>query len=303
MSKVYVFTAHGGPETQRLMEREVPEPGPGEIAVEVRAAGVNPADIKRREGAFGTRDSLPVAMGLEAAGIVTKLGPDVAGFAVGDAVLGAPARGLGAFAEHTVLRAADAVVKPEEVSFTDAATVPIAGTTAYDLTHQVELEPGQSLLVLGAGGGIGLMALQIAKVHGFPAIGVASGSKRELVESTGATFVRSGDGAAERVREVAPGGVDLLVDLVGGEALRAIAPAAKEPSRIVSAADAVTAAELGGAGRVRQPDAMEKMAGVVAHGLVDPHVVATFPLERAGEAVAAVESGHAGGKVVVVPGD
>ena len=193
------------------------------------------------------------------------------------------------------------MAKPEEISFVDAATIPVAGTTAYDLTHQVEIGAGQILLVLGAGGGVGLMALQIAKVHEFRAIGVASESKRALVEATGATFVPSGDGVADRVRALAPEGVDLLADLVGGQALRELAPLAKDPAVIVSAADAETAAELGGAGRERFEGVLGKITEVVQHGLVDPHVEATFPLARAAEALAAVESGHARGKIVIVP--
>ncbi|MGO1226720.1 MAG: NADP-dependent oxidoreductase [Brachybacterium sp.] len=301
MSKVFVFTTYGGPEGQQLTEREAPAPRAGEIAIEVRAAGVNPADWKRREGVFGTRGRLPVAMGLEAAGIVTAVGEGTRDFAVGDEVLGAPARGLGAFAEHTVLDASATVVKPEEISFTDAAAIPVAGTTAYDLTHQVEIEAGQTLLVLGAGGGVGRMALQIAKVHELKAIGVASESKRELVEATGATFVPSGEGVAARVRALAPGGVDVLADLVGGDALRELAPLAKDPSVIVSAADGTTAVELGGGGRERSEGVLGKITGVVQYGLVDPHVVETFPLSQAAEALALVESGHAHGKIVIVP--
>ncbi len=301
MSKVFTFTTYGGPDGQQLTEREAPVPGPGEIAVEVRAAGVNPADAKRREGAFGTKGKPPVAMGLEASGVVTAVGEGVEDFNIGDEVLGAPARGLGAFAEHTVLKASQSVVKPEEISFEVAATIPVAGTTAYDLTHQVEIEAGQTLLVLGAGGGVGLMALQIAKVHEFKAIGVASESKRELVESTGATFVASGDGVADRVVDLAADGVDLLADLVGGDALRELAPLAKRPSAIVSAADAETASELGGAGRERSEGVLAKITDVVRYGLVDPNITATYPLDRAAEAMAAVETGHVTGKVVIVP--
>lgn len=301
MSKVFTFTTYGGTEGQQLAEREAPAPGPGEIAVEVRAAGVNPADAKRREGAFGTKGVLPVAMGLEASGVVTAIGDGVEGFAVGDEVLGEPARGLGAFAEHTVLTATQSVVKPEEISFEVAATIPVAGTAAYDLTHQVEIEAGQTLLVLGAGGGVGRMVLQVAKVHEFTTIGVASQSKRELVESAGATFVASGAGVVDRVAAVAPDGVDLLADLVGGEALRELAPLAKHPSAIVSAADGDTAGELGGAGRERSEGVLAKITDVVRYGLVDPNITATYPLERAAEAMAAVESGHRTGKVVIIP--
>src|SRR5699024_3316267 len=172
---------------------------------------------------------LPLAMGLEASGIVTAVGEGTEGFAVGDAVLGAPARGLGAFAEHTVLDASRSVLKPDEVSFPDAATLPVAGTTAYDLVHPRELPAGAAGLVLGAGGGVGRMALQVAAAAGLTAIGVASESKRELVEAAGAAFVPSGPGVLGRVREVAPDGVALLADLVGGAALRELAPLVADP--------------------------------------------------------------------------
>lgn len=298
MSKVYVFTEFGGPEHQELRERPVPRPGAGELLVEVKAAGVNPADWKIRAGHLGTDRTLPVGMGLEVAGVVAEVGEGAGEFAVGQAVIAGVPGGNGGFAEHTVVRAAEAVTKPEEISFTDAATIPVAGTTAYDLTHQVELAAGQTMLILGAGGGVGLVAAQIAKVHEVRAIGVASESKRALVESTGAIFVLAGDGFADRVRELAPEGVDLVVDLVGGDVLRAAAPLATEPARVVSAADPGVV-QLGGATRRRDPEALAKITGVVQYGLVDPHVTATYPLERAGEALAAVETGHAGGKVVV----
>ncbi|MHB1065721.1 MAG: NADP-dependent oxidoreductase [Georgenia sp.] len=299
MSKVFVFTDFGGPEHQALIERPVPEPGPGELAVHVRAAGVNPFDVKVRSGALGRTRTLPAPMGQEVAGVVTRVGEGVEGFTVGDAVLGPTAPGWGAIAEDTLVRAAQAVPKPAEISFADAATIPVAGATAYDLTHQVELEAGQTLLVVGAGGGVGLMAAQIGNVHKFTVIGIASEAKRELVESTGATFVATGDGVADRVRAVAPEGVDLIVDLVGGQTLRAVAEVVRDRSHIISAPDPDTAAELGGSALVRTPESMEKITGVIQYGLVDPHVTGRYPLERAAAAIAAVERGHATGKTVI----
>src|SRR5699024_11131756 len=152
---------------------------------------------------------------------------------VDDEVLGEVAPGHGAFAEHTVLRADKTVAKPEEISFADAATIPVAGATAYDVTHQIELEAGQTLLILGAGGGVGRMAAQVGKVQKSTVLGVASASKKALAQSSGATFIKSGEGAADRVAAAAPDGVDLIIDLVGGDALRALAPLAKDPSRIL----------------------------------------------------------------------
>lgn len=298
MSKVFVFTQYGGPEFQRLVDRELPRPGSGELLVAVKAAGVNPFDCKLRQGRYGQNLTLPAGLGSEVSGVVQSVGEDVDGFAVGDAVIAPVAAGVGGVAEHVVVSASAAVAKPDSLSFVDAATIPIAGTTAYDITHTVELERGQTALVVGAGGGVGLIAAQIGKVHKFGVIGVASESKRELVESTGATFVESGPGFADRVRELAPDGVDLVLDLVGGDTLKAAAPLAKSPDRVISIVDQ-SVVGLGGAPRTRHPDALEKITGVFGYGLIDAHVTATYPLDRAAEAFARVEEGHAPGKTVV----
>ena len=300
-SPVFVTTAYGGPEHQKLSHREIPAPRPGEIGIEVRAAGVNPADAKRREGLFGTSGPLPLAMGLEASGVVTAVGEGVEGFAPGDAVLGSPARGLGAFAAHTVLRAADTVPKPETLPFAEAATLPVAGTTAYDLLHQLPLAKGAAVLVLGAGGGVGRMVLQLAEVRGLRALGIASEAKRALIEETGAAFVPSGKAAGPAVRALVPEGAAALIDLVGGEPLRDLAPLVADPSGVVSAADAGTAEELGGAGRANSGAALARITELAAAGRVDPHVLLTFPLDRAAEAMAEFEHGHHGGKLVITP--
>lgn len=250
---------------------------------------------------MGRKWSLPAPMGREAAGVITQIGEGTEGFAVGDEVLGLVAPGQGGLAEHTLLKASTAVAKPEEISFTDAATIPVAAATAYDATHQIDLEPGQALLLLGAGGGVGLMAAQIGRVHEFRVIGVAGAAKRELVESTGATFIESGPGLADRVREIVPEGLDLIVDLVGGDVLRAVADMVPDRARIMSAADGDTAVELGGRVLERMSEALGKITEVIRYGLVDPHADTQFGLDQAGQAIAAVETGHAAGKVVVVP--
>lgn len=300
MSTALVFKDYGGPETQELVEREAPSPGRGEVAIAVKAAGVNPADWKIRAGQLGDHWKLPASMGREASGVVTAVGEDVENFSVGDAVLGLAANGHGTFAEYTLLDAAKTVAKPQEISFADAAVIPVAGATAYDLTHQIKLERGQTMLILGVGG-VGLMAAQIGKVHEFTVIGVASASKKGLVESTGATFIESGDGAPDRARQVAPDGVDLVVDLVGGQPLRDIAVVAKDPATIISAADPITAEALGGSGVTRTNEGLAKITDVIQYGLVDPHVSQRFSLTNAQDAVAAVETGHTAGKVIIEP--
>lgn len=300
-SRVLVFTSYGGPEYQELIEREIPRPGPGELLIEVRAAGVNPADAKMRQGLFGTKRSLPSPLGLEGSGIVLAVGDGVEGFTEGDAVLGAAARGEGTFADHALLSAAKSTAKPEGVSFPDAAVLPVAGAVAYDVVHQTGLGPGGALVVLGAGGGVGLMALQAGAAHGLRVIGVASDAKRDLVESAGAEFITSGHGAAARVREIAPDGADLVVDLVGGQALREIAPAAKHPAQIVTTVDPATAEQLGGSALQRTNGALEAITELARQRAVDPHVRRRFSLSDAHQAMAAVEAGHSAGKVVIEP--
>src|SRR5699024_9434978 len=180
---------------------------------------------------------LPAPLGEEASGIVTAVGDGVEGFAVGDQVLGLVAPGVGGYAEDTLLVAESTVLKTEEISFTDAAASPVAGVSAYAGTHQVELEPGQSLLSNGAGGGVGLLAAQIGRVHKSQAVDVNHEVKLALIACTGAIFVAPGDAVAEPVRTPLPDGVDVVFALVVGEALRVVAPLAKNPAHVISAAE------------------------------------------------------------------
>jgi NADPH:quinone reductase-like Zn-dependent oxidoreductase len=296
--KAYGFTENGGPETQTFLDLPTPVPGPSEILVAVHAAAVNPVDMKIRSGAFGAGGDFPAIMGREASGVVQEVGQDVDGFAPGDEVFGTVVQGSGAFAELAVLTGHGTAKKPVQVSFTDAATLPVAGATAYDAVSQLGLASGQTLLIVGIGGGVGVVAAQLARDAGLNVIGTASESKRELVQSLDATLIVYGDGVADRVREIMPDGVDGILDLVGGDALRAVAGLG---GKIVSTADPVTAGEVGGdyVQRVDGAASLTALAELVAAGKVDPHVEDVIPLDEAAAAIAAVETGHPRGKVVV----
>ncbi|MFF1486359.1 NADP-dependent oxidoreductase [Streptomyces sp. NPDC058319] len=304
MAKAYVFTRYGGPETEALVDIDRPRPGPGQILVAVRAAGVNPVDWKLRDGFRRPGDTgepvFPIVFGSEASGVVEEVGEGVTGFVPGDEVFGNAA--AGGYAQYTLLSAAVTAHKPAGLSFTDAATLPVAAATAYDGLRQLALPAGATVLVTGAGGGVGSAALQIARAFGLRAVGVASEGKKDFVESLGAVHVTSGPGWAGRARTAVPDGADAVYDLIGGEVLKDAAGLLADRRRLITAGAPPQEVEaLGGewVRRARTAAVLDELAGLVVRGTLDPHVTLTFPLERAEEALRAVEDGHARGKVVI----
>ncbi|MEV0318527.1 NADP-dependent oxidoreductase [Streptomyces sp. NPDC050658] len=303
MSKAYAFTRHGGPEAEAFVEQPPPEPGPGELLVAVRAAGVNPVDWKLRAGKRRPGSppaTFPEVLGSEIAGVVERVGADVTGFAVGDPVFGNPV--TGGYAEHTLLPVSIAAHKPAGLTFTEAAALPVAAATAYDGVHQLDLPAGATLLITGVGGGVGVAAAQLARHLGIRVVGTASAAKKEFVESLGAIHVPPGPELADRVRAAAPDGrVDAVFDLVGGADLVTVAELLTDRSKLITASAKDTIAELGGApvARARTAEVLEAVAQLAVDGVLRPQVSATYPLEKADEALRAVESGHARGKIVI----
>ncbi|MFJ1969928.1 NADP-dependent oxidoreductase [Streptomyces sp. NPDC087903] len=304
MPKAYVFTRYGGPEAEALVEVDRPVPGPGQVLVAVRAAGVNPVDWKqrtgyRRPGESGSHD-FPAVFGNEVSGVVEELGDEVRDLAVGDEVFGRPVEG--GYSEYALLSVDLIARKPAALSFADAATLPVAAATALDGIAQLGLPSGATVLVTGAGGGVGVAVVQIARARGLRVVGLASEGKKDFVESLGAVHVPAGPGWTERVRAAAPEGVDGVYDLVGADVLTEAATLPADPAKVVTAgAPAEDVEKLGGARvtRFRTSDRLEAVADIVVKGELDPHVTRTFPLDRAGEALRAVEEGHARGKIVI----
>jgi NADPH:quinone reductase-like Zn-dependent oxidoreductase len=303
MPTAYVFTRYGGPETEALADVGRPRPGAGEILVAVRAAGVNPVDWKLREGLRRPGEDeheFPAVFGSEVSGVVEEVGEGVTKIAAGDEVFGNTVGG--GYAEYALLPAEVTAHKPGALSFTDAATLPVAAATAYDGLRQLDLPAGATLLVTGAGGGVGAAALQIARSFGVRVVGVASEGKKNFVESLGAVHVASGGDLADRVRAAAPDGIDAVYDLVGGDVLTEVAGLLTDRTKLITAgAPPQEAARLGGARvvRVRTAAVLDAVAQLVLTGALDPHVTRTFPLEQAAAALRAVEDGHTQGKIVI----
>jgi NADPH:quinone reductase-like Zn-dependent oxidoreductase len=303
--KATVFDAFGGPEVLHRGDVDEPHPGPGQVRVTVRAAGVNPMDWKVRHGWMEAMRAtpLPAVPGAEAAGVVDEVGEGVTGVAVGDEVVGWGVGGT--YAEYAVLRAF--VKKPAGLDWKRAVAVPVAGETARRVLRELGVAKGETLLVHGAAGAVGAVAVQIAVSLGATVVGTASPANHDFVRSLGATPLAYGDGLVARVREAAPQGVDAVLDTVGRGALPdSIELRGGTTDRIVTIAD-MDAQKLGVAfssGGTSPEQTIEDLAENVrmaADGSLHVRVAGTYTLEQAGEAQRLSEEGHAQGKIVIVP--
>jgi NADPH:quinone reductase len=304
MGQAWGFGRFGGPEVQELFERPDPVPGRGEVLIRVDVAGVNPLDHLLRAGLVPGLDGgrpFPRVLGVEAAGTVLARGEDVDGLEVGDAVFGFALTGGGTYAETTVLSAPNTARIPAGLSTTVAATVPIAGTTAVDVLDQLGLPAGATVLVNGVGGGVGLAVARLAAGRGLRVIGTGSAAKREHAEAVGVRFLDyTVEDVVAAARSLVPDGFDGIVDLVGGASLRTVASLAREPFDVIAVGDQ-SVPEIGGRFVERRLDRanLERSARLALDGLLAPVITATYPLSDAPAALAAVESGHSAGKVVI----
>ncbi|MHB1569330.1 MAG: NADP-dependent oxidoreductase, partial [Solirubrobacteraceae bacterium] len=230
------FSSFGGPEVLELVELDVPHPGPGQVRIAVRAVGVNPIDWKVRSGIMG--GDLPRRTGIEAAGVVDELGEGVegvegvggvGGVKLGDAVFGPTAGGA---AEFAVL--GNWARMPQSLDFTGAAALPVATETAARMLDLVGVQDGQTIVVNGASGSVGLAAVQLGQERGARVIGTASTRNHDLLRSFGAEPTTYGEGLEQRVRELAPGGVDRALDAAGGGALPALVALTGSADRVVT---------------------------------------------------------------------
>lgn len=212
VSRAVVAAAYGGPEVLSVIDVPTPEPGPGEVRIQVRAAGVNPIDIKLYGGAMGHDPAaLPKRLGFEVAGVVTAVGPDVASLQLGDEVIAW--RVDGGYASDIIAPADVVVAKPANLGWPEAAGLLLTGSTAEHTLVAAGVGVGDTVLVHGAAGGVGQLIVQLAVGRGAKVIGTASPGSHELLRALGATPVAYGDGLAERVREL--GSVDAAIDTVG----------------------------------------------------------------------------------------
>ncbi|HLL35457.1 MAG TPA: NADP-dependent oxidoreductase [Streptomyces sp.] len=300
------YRRYGGAEVLEYGELPEPKVGPDAVLVKVRAAAVNPVDWKCREGYLDgiLEPVFPVVPGWDVSGVVVRPGPAVAEFSPGDEVLGYVREDFlsrGTFAEYVAAPLRTLARKPSGLSFEEAAGLPLVGLTAYQtLVKVLQVKPAETVLVHAAAGGVGSIAVQLARHLGARVIGTASEANHDFVRSLGGEPVTYGDGLAERVRALAPGGVDAVFDTVGGDALRASTNVLAPEGRMASIADG-DVVDYGGRYYFVRPDAVDltHLAGLADRGVISVHVSRTFPLARAADAHRLSEEGRTRGKIVV----
>ncbi|MFJ4843649.1 NADP-dependent oxidoreductase [Streptomyces sp. NPDC088746] len=304
--KAISYSRYGPADVLEYGERPDPKVGPDSVLVKVRAAAVNPVDWKAREGYLqaGLEAVFPVIPGWDVSGVVVQPGAAVDEFAVGDEVIGYVREDFlsrGTFAEYVAAPVRTLARKPLSVGFEEAAGLPLCGLTAHQVLHRtLEVQEGETVLVHAAAGGVGSLAVQLARHAGCRVVGTAGPHNHDYVRRLGGEPVEYGDGLAARLRDLVPDGFDAAFDTVGGEALRISAETLAPDGRLASIADAEVFS-YGGRYAFVRPDAADlaHLAGLAEQGIVSVHVDRVFPLEQAAEAYRLNQEGRTRGKIVV----
>lgn len=300
-AKAVILTKYGPPEVLVWSDVPMPEPGPGQVRIRVKAAGVSPTDLKIRRGDVKAVFPLPAGavLGFEASGVVDALGPSVSGVQVGDEVA-ALLLNLGGYGEYTL--ASSWTLKPPNVSWSNAAALPASAEAALGILKQLQVSGGETLLILGAGGSVGMIATQLAVSRRVRVIGAASPRDHDLVRDLGGVPVSYGAGLADRVREISPS-VDAVLDAAGKGELPDAITLAGSPARVMTLADEHAAA-LGVAFSVgtpdRAPEAVDQTMSLLASGALRLRRQRHLRMAEAAEAHRLLESGETHEKLVLI---
>lgn len=298
--RAIVIDRFGGPEELHAAQLPDPQPGPGQVRLRVEAVGVNQFDGKLRSGAMASAETpLPLLLGIEAAGVVDRRGEGVTDVSEGDRVVGFTEGG--AYAELAVL--STYAIVPEGLEPTVAVSVPVAGEAAQRVLRLLDVKPGETLLVHGASGAVGELATQLAVAAGARVIGTASPANQDRVASLGATPTAYGDGWLDRVRALAPRGVDAVLDTAGRGVLDDSVELLGNSNRLVTIADpaAFTKGITFSSQAERSAAALADLLARRARGELTTTIGRVFRLDEAAAAHELSANGHAGGKLVLVP--
>ena len=307
MPKAVRLEEYGGVDVLQIVEVPRPEPGPDQVLVQVKAAGINPGEAKIREGALAARwpATFPFGEGSDLAGVVVATGPGVTAFKAGDEVIGWTDN-RASHAEYVVTEAEKLTPKPPAVPWEVAGALYVAGATAWAAVRAVSLSEGDTVVVAGAAGGVGSIAVQLAKRAGATVIGLASEPNHGWLRDHGVIPVTYGDGVEDRIRAAAPDGkVDAFVDTVGGDYVQLALDLGVAPSRVDTVANFEAVEKFGvkGDGSMVGSSAavLAELAGLIAAGELDIPITATYPLDQVQDAYRRLAEGHLLGKIVLIP--
>ncbi|MCV7350019.1 NADP-dependent oxidoreductase [Mycobacterium parmense] len=301
------FDRYGDRDVLYVADVEMPAPGPGEVVVEVRAAGINPGEAAIRSGAMHDMfpATFPSGQGSDLAGVVTAVGSGVTEFSVGDEVLGFSLR-RSSHATHVAVPVGQLIRKPPQLSWEAAGSLYVAGVTAYAAVRAVDPQPGETVAVSAAAGGVGSLVVQLLVLRKAVVLGIAGQDNADWLRDHGVIPITRGDGLAERLRQAAPGGIDAFIDLFGPEYIELAVDLGVAPERIETIISFQKAAEVGakteGSMDASTPEVLAELADLIARGAIDLDIAATFPLDRVADAFEVLEQRHTHGKIVLLPG-
>jgi NADPH:quinone reductase len=303
------FDRYGGRDVLYIADIDMPVPRAGEVLVEVRAAGINPGEAAIRTGAIHDMfpATFPSGEGSDLAGVVVEVGSPSTGdsdFAVGDEVLGFSFQ-RSSHATHTAVPVDQLIHKPPQLSWEAAGSLYVVAATAYAAVHSVAPQPGETVAVSAAAGGVGSLVVQLLALRDVRVLGIASAGNAEWLRAHGVGPVEYGDGLAQRLRDAAPDGIVAFIDLFGPDYVQLAVDLGVPPQRVDTIISFQKAAEVGakteGSAEASTPAVLSEIADLIVSGAIDFDVAATYPLDRVADAYEELEQRHTHGKIVLLP--
>jgi NADPH2:quinone reductase len=306
MARAVRFDHYGDRDVLYIADVDIPSPSPGEVVVEVRAAGINPGEASIRKGLLAQAfpATFPSGEGSDLAGVVSSVGEGTTEFAVGDEVMGWSWQ-RSSHADYVAVPVTQLIPKPPQLSWEVAGSLYVVGCTAYAAVRAVGAGEGDTVAVSAAAGGVGTVVVQLLRTKGATVLGIASESNHQWLADHGIIPVSYGEGLAERLAAAAPQGIDAFIDLFGPEYVQLAADLGVAPARIETIIARDKAMELGakaeGSGDASTTEVLSEMAHLVATGQIEIPIAATYPLDQVREAFALLEERHTHGKIVLIP--
>lgn len=304
--KAVKFENYGGLDVLQIRDIDKPSPAGGQVLVQVKAAGINPGEASIREGKLAHLfpTTFPSGEGSDFAGVVTEAGPDVTKFKVGDEVIGFTDNRT-SHAEYVLAEADHLINRPANVSWEQAGALFVVGTTAWAAVKAVELQQGDTVVISGAAGGVGSLAVQLAKNAGANVIGLAGEANQQWLTDHGITAVVYGDGQADRIKAAANGKIDAFIDTFGQGYVDLALSLGIPANRINTIIDFEAAQKhpikTDGSAKAANADVLAELAGLLASGKLELEVAKTYPLDDVREAYRELEQRHTRGKIVLIP--